>query len=132
MRVFRKTHFYFFQDNFNDAEFELDSWSPPDYKENPSFVDTIKGFDGYKSWARNLNQYWSKLGRQCKDDVSENPDKYSTIPLDNPFMISGGRIKEYRYVDSFWIIEGLLASEMYEVCSRIKLKIIKHLINKHF
>lgn len=30
-------------------------------------------------------------------------------------MITGGRFTEFHYMDSFWMIEGLLASEMYDV-----------------
>jgi alpha,alpha-trehalase len=32
----------------------------------------------------------------------------------NPFIIAGGRFKEFYYWDSYWIIRGLIVSEMYQ------------------
>ncbi|EJU03036.1 glycoside hydrolase [Dacryopinax primogenitus] len=39
----------------------------------------------------------------------------SLIPLNNTFVIPGGRFREQYYWDSFWILEGLLQSELYYV-----------------
>jgi alpha,alpha-trehalase len=32
----------------------------------------------------------------------------------NPFVIAGGRFKEFYYWDSYWIIRGLLVCEMFQ------------------
>ncbi|KAG1810845.1 glycoside hydrolase family 37 protein [Suillus subaureus] len=38
----------------------------------------------------------------------------SLIPLNHTFVIPGGRFREQYYWDSYWIIQGLLQSELYE------------------
>lgn len=39
--------------------------------------------------------------------------------MPNPFVIAGGRFLEFYYWDSFWIVKGLLVSEMYETARGI-------------
>lgn len=38
---------------------------------------------------------------------------YSIIPVPNPLIVPGGRFLEFYYWDSYWIIRGLLVTEMY-------------------
>lgn len=38
---------------------------------------------------------------------------YSIIYVDHPVIVPGGRFREFYYWDSYWIIKGLLHSEMY-------------------
>ncbi len=46
------------------------------------------------------------------DDVRDHPELYSMIYVPNPFVVPGGRFREFYYWDSYWIIQGLLISEM--------------------
>ena len=48
-----------------------------------------------------------------KDDVRENPDLYSIIYVPHPVIVSGGQLRDFCYWDSYWVIRGLLLSEMY-------------------
>jgi alpha,alpha-trehalase len=48
-----------------------------------------------------------------KDDVRKNPERYSLIHSAHPFIAPGGRFREFYYWDTYWIIKGLLASQMY-------------------
>ena len=66
------------------------------------------------NFAKDLHGRWKHLGRQIKSEVKLNPEKYSLIPLEHPFIVPGGRFREMYYWDSYWTIQGLLASEMYE------------------
>lgn len=50
-----------------------------------------------------------------KSDVEKNPDAYSIIHVNNPVIVPGGRFREFYYWDSYWIIRGLLLSEMFDV-----------------
>lgn len=38
----------------------------------------------------------------------------SLIPLNYTIVVPGGRYREIYYWDTFWIIEGLLKSELYD------------------
>ena len=62
--------------------------------------------------AKSLHGKWKHLGRKTHDKVKHDPDKYSLIYLENPFVVPGGRFRECYYWDSYWTILGLLASNM--------------------
>ncbi|VEN45451.1 unnamed protein product [Callosobruchus maculatus] len=46
--------------------------------------------------------------------VQEHPEQHSLIPVPNTFIIPGGRFKEFYYWDTYWIVKGLLLSDMLE------------------
>jgi len=58
-----------------------------------------------------------------KDDVRKHPDRYSLIHSAHPFVAPGGRFREFYYWDTYWIIKGLLASEMYNSTKSIILNL---------
>lgn len=102
----------FVEDNFKQ-EGELDEWTPPDFKTNPAFLNKIEDVSS-RNFAKKLVAIWPKLGRKVNDAVEKYPDRHSLIPLPNGFIIPGGRFKEIYYWDSYFIIKGLLISEMHE------------------
>lgn len=55
-----------------------------------------------------LRLYKNRLSTQ------NNPDLYSTIYVKNGVIVPGGRFLEFYYWDSYWIVNGLLHSEMYD------------------
>ncbi|XP_050685580.1 trehalase-like isoform X2 [Leptidea sinapis] len=101
----------FVNQNFDPEGSEFEEWSPPDWKDNPAFLQRIKD-PMLNQWASDLNKLWLDLGRKMKNDVKENQELYSIIYVDNPFIVPGGRFREFYYWDSYWIIKGLLISEM--------------------
>ncbi|EDW01419.1 GH21428 [Drosophila grimshawi] len=101
----------FVNSHFGDKGTELDAWTPPDWIEHPTFLDLIRDPD-LKQWGVDLNNIWKELGRKMKDDVHKNPEYYSIIPVPNPVIVPGGRFIEFYYWDSYWIIRGLLYSDM--------------------
>ncbi len=46
------------------------------------------------------------------DDVPDTPNFFSLIYVPHPFIIPGGRFREIYYWDSYWIVQGLLISQM--------------------
>lgn len=99
--------------NFDPAGSEFEDWSPSDWVENPAFLEGINDRD-LKTWAAQLNSLWKLLGRKMKDDVKENSHLYSIIYVPHPVIVPGGRFREFYYWDSYWIVRGLLLSEMYD------------------
>ena len=57
------------------------------------------------------------------DDVLHNPELYSMMYVPHPFIVPGGRFREFYYWDSYWIIQGLLLSEMNHTVGPRDLKI---------
>lgn len=98
---------------FEPAGQEFEDWSPTDWIPHPKFVDNIKDVE-FKEWVIKLNAIWKILGRKMKDEVKNNKDLFSIIWVPNPVIVPGGRFREYYYWDSYWIVQGLLLSEMYD------------------
>lgn len=103
--------FKFVNDNFLPAGNDLEEWSPADWNENPEFIDRIKDAN-LKEFASKLNALWKKLGRKISDDARQKPARSSLIVVKNPFIVPGGRFREYYYWDSYWVVDGLLACGM--------------------
>ncbi|KAJ3639867.1 hypothetical protein Zmor_003199 [Zophobas morio] len=91
---------------------EFEKWYPQDWIEDPKFLERIEDKE-FREWASDLNVYWKKLGRKMKKDVEMNQQLYSIIWVPNPVIVPGGRFREFYYWDSYWIVQGLLLSEMY-------------------
>lgn len=100
--------------NFDEPGQEFESWKPDDWTSHPKFADSIKD-PKLKQFALDLNQVWLDLGRKMKNEVKEHEDLYSIIYVQNPVIVPGGRFREFYYWDSYWIIKGLLLSEMTKV-----------------
>lgn len=99
-------------ENFASSN-ELTNWTLPDWTENPSILKRIQE-PKYREWAKHLNDIWNDLARKMTDDVEKHPDRHSLIYVKNGFIVPGGRFKEFYYWDSYWVIEGLLLSDMYQ------------------
>lgn len=103
----------FVRDNFEDAGQEFEVWNPSDWVEHPGFLDSVTD-EKFKQWARKLNKIWKTLGRKMKSHVQQNPDLYSIIWVPNPVIVPGGRFREFYYWDTYWIVQGLLLSDMHD------------------
>ncbi|XP_011875047.1 PREDICTED: trehalase-like [Vollenhovia emeryi] len=91
---------------------ELDNSTLPDWKEDPAILKSIRDSQ-YRDWAKRLNYIWKTLARKINGDLLVHPQRHSLIYVKNPFVIPGGRFKEFYYWDSYWIVEGLLLCEMH-------------------
>ncbi|XP_049881795.1 trehalase-like isoform X2 [Pectinophora gossypiella] len=101
----------FVSENFEPEGSEFEDWRPTDWKDNPAFLQRVKD-PLLHQWASDLNRLWLQLGRKMKDEVKYHQEQYSIIYVDNPVIVPGGRFREFYYWDSYWIIKGLLLSEM--------------------
>lgn len=104
----------FVVDNFEKEGSEFEPWTPTDWHQNPKFLDNVQD-PKLREFGRELHALWLKLGRKMKKEVEEQPELYSIIHVPNPVIVPGGRFREFYYWDSYWIIKGLLYSEMYSV-----------------
>lgn len=101
-------------ENFDPRGTEFEPWTPDDYTKTPAILNNIADKE-FKKFASDLNEVWLDLGRQMRKEVKENSELYSIIPVDNPVIVPGGRFLEFYYWDSYWVIRGLLISEMTHV-----------------
>jgi alpha,alpha-trehalase len=102
------------EENFDERGSEFEKWFPDDFKKNPEILNKINDKE-LRNFAQDLNGIWLELGRKMKKDVADNPELYSIIYVENPVIVPGGRFLEFYYWDSYWIIRGLLLTEMTNV-----------------
>ncbi|XP_025211781.1 trehalase isoform X1 [Theropithecus gelada] len=103
----------FVQEHFQAKGQELQPWTPADWKDSPQFLQKISDAK-LRVWAGQLHQLWKKLGKKMKPEVLSHPERFSLIYSEHPFIVPGGRFVEFYYWDSYWVMEGLLLSEMAE------------------
>lgn len=101
----------FVQSHFQPVGQELQSWTPEDWKDSPQFLQKISDAN-LRVWAEELHKIWKKLGKKMKAEVLSYPERSSLIYSKHPFIVPGGRFVEFYYWDSYWVMEGLLLSEM--------------------
>ncbi|XP_054459296.1 trehalase isoform X2 [Anoplopoma fimbria] len=90
---------------------EFESWTPPDWQDKPKFLGRIADQELH-NWAEKIHILWKSLGRKISVDVKDHPELYSQIYTPYPIVVPGGRFRELYYWDSYWVINGLLLSEM--------------------
>ncbi|XP_043337851.1 trehalase [Cervus canadensis] len=101
----------FVQEHFRAVGQELQPWTPGDWRDSPQFLQKILD-PKLRAWAGQLHQLWKKLGKKMKPEVLSHPEQFSLIYSRHPFIVPGGRFVEFYYWDSYWVMEGLLLSEM--------------------
>jgi alpha,alpha-trehalase len=99
---------------FKPERQELEAVAIEGFVENPAILNNISD-PIYKAWTGKVNSYWELLIRQTNQSALCQPGQCesSLIPLNHTIVVPGGRYGEIYYWDSFWILEGLLASELY-------------------
>ncbi|KAJ9595234.1 hypothetical protein L9F63_013471 [Diploptera punctata] len=119
----------FVREHFDDVGSEFETWYPPDWHGNPKIFNKIID-PKMKKFAKKLHSMWKYLGRKIKKNVADNPNLYSMVYVPNAFIVPGGRFREFYYWDSYWIIKGLLYSEMYDTVKGMLINYLE-LVNKY-
>jgi alpha,alpha-trehalase len=83
----------FVSDNFKQ-ENEFESWTPTDFTDNPTLLSRIED-KTIRQFAQDLVKIWPTLARKVKKEVLDYPEHYSLLPVDNGFIIPGGRFTEF-------------------------------------
>ncbi|VDL73542.1 unnamed protein product [Nippostrongylus brasiliensis] len=95
----------FLEENFSPPGSEMMSCTPPDWNPQPAKLMSIVD-PHLREWALKLNAIDPK--------IEETSSRHSLLFMPHMFIIPGGRFREFYYWDAYWIIKGLIASEMYD------------------
>ncbi|KAI0036264.1 Six-hairpin glycosidase-like protein [Vararia minispora EC-137] len=89
-----------------------------EFNPNPAFLGNVSD-PLVRAWAGIVHGYWTQLIRGTNaSTLCDGVTCESTlIPLNHTFVVPGGRFREQYYWDSFWIVEGLLVSELYGIAN---------------
>jgi alpha,alpha-trehalase len=91
--------------NFDLRNFVLENFEVP-------VITTVKVTEGLPL-REHLEQLWELLSRKAD---TANTNKYSSLlPLPHPYIIPGGRFREIYYWDSYFTMQGLAASNRYDL-----------------
>ena len=103
----------FLKDNFHPIGHDVSIVEPSDWTRKPSFLSKVAD-ESLHEFGESLNFKWKNLLR--KQDKSKMCSKCitSVIETSNPFIVPGGRFIEYYYWDTYWVIDGLLSSDMVQ------------------
>uniref|UniRef100_A0AC35GXD5 Trehalase n=1 Tax=Panagrolaimus sp. PS1159 TaxID=55785 RepID=A0AC35GXD5_9BILA len=104
--------------HFLAAGIELSNCTPDGFQDHPKKLMGIRD-KHLREWALQLNGIWKNLCKQMDEKVLKNPEKYSLLPLKHKFIAPGGRFREPYYWDAYWIIKGLMASELYDAAKQM-------------
>lgn len=118
----------FVSKNFENSK-EMEEWTPPDFTPSPGLLDKIHDKE-MRRFASDLVAIWPTLGRKISKPVFEKPRQYSLIGVPNGIIIPGGRFKEFYYWDTYWIIEGLLLSDMKDT-ARGMIENLLYMVDKY-
>ncbi|CAL8471668.1 g11210 [Coccomyxa elongata] len=100
------------QQHFRAAGSDLEPHIPSDFGPDPiDFLPEITD-TAVRTWALALHHLWPQLCRKVADTVLEHPERHSLLPLPGYFFIPGQRFRELYYWDTYWVIKGLLVSQM--------------------
>ncbi|XP_055369817.1 trehalase isoform X2 [Betta splendens] len=114
---------------FEEPGTEFESWTPPDWHEEPTFLGRIAD-QQLRDWAKKIHALWKSLGRKMRAGVQDHPELHSLIYAPHPVVVPGGRFREFYYWDSYWVVNGLLLSEMTDT-ARGMIQNFLHLVNRY-
>ncbi|TFY73373.1 hypothetical protein EWM64_g10639 [Hericium alpestre] len=111
--------------NFVDSKFggegtELEGLPIPDFNPSPSFLQNVTD-PLVRAWSGVVHGYWTQLIRGtnqsalCSEGDAGPKCESTLIPLNHTFVVPGGRFREQYYWDSYWIVQGLIKSELFDL-----------------
>ncbi|KAG5645457.1 hypothetical protein DXG03_006002 [Asterophora parasitica] len=110
----------FVNTDFKGEGLELEALILPNFKDDPSFLQNVTQ-PIVKAFSKIVHSYWKQLIRGTNAKTvcqgGSRGCESSLIPLNHTFVVPGGRFREQYYWDSFWIVEGLIESELLDIAN---------------
>ncbi|CAA7261546.1 unnamed protein product [Cyclocybe aegerita] len=107
----------FVETDFTGEGLELQALALPQFNPSPPFLNNVTA-DLPKAFAQTVHGFWTQLIRGTNQSTlcgSSGRCESSLIPLNHTFVVPGGRFREQYYWDSFWIVEGLIESQLLDI-----------------
>lgn len=109
----------FLVENFYAAGSDVVPHIPVDYTDYPTFLHEIKD-NNLRNFAHAVHRIWKDLVREFRPIGNDT----TFLQLPYPFVVPGGRFREFFYWDSYWIVEGLLVSGMVQTARNVLLNFL--------
>ncbi|KAI9066018.1 glycoside hydrolase family 37 protein [Trametes sanguinea] len=112
----------FLDNDFRGEGLELQAVEMANFNAQPAFLNNVSD-PLVKAFSQTVHGFWTQLIRQtnssalCPEGTEDGPCESSLIPLNHTFVVPGGRFREQYYWDSYWIVQGLLESELFDIAN---------------
>ncbi|KAI8986137.1 glycoside hydrolase [Trametes punicea] len=112
----------FLDNDFRGEGLELEAVALANFNAQPASLNNVSD-PLVKAFAQTVHGYWTQLIRQtnstalCPEGTENGPCESTLIPLNHTFVVPGGRFREQYYWDSYWIVQGLIQSELYDIAN---------------
>ena len=123
------------QNDFVGEGLELEAVALTEFNPSPSFLNNVS-LPLPRAFAQTVHGIWTQLIRATNTSTlcgSSGKCESSLIPLNHTFVVPGGlylsvlvcilttnlggRFREQYYWDSFWILEGLIESQLFGIAN---------------
>jgi neutral trehalase len=94
-----------------------------DWKTSIKLFEKIKDPE-LRAWSFVIHSKWQTLLRKVNYEKLCQGCVSSHLKLKYPFVIPGGRFREFYYWDTYWILHGLLISEMVDTAKGVLLNFL--------
>jgi hypothetical protein len=123
----------FLSKHFDEPGSEIQKTVPTDFTESPAppRIAAIQNAK-YRQWALALHALWKELGRSPSRAVSSSylqPKPLASLgdtSTSTLIVVPGGRFRESYYWDSYWIVEGLMVSNMQATARRVVQNLLEY------
>lgn len=113
----------FVNEYFLPAGSELYTVTPQDFSTNPAFLNGIAD-PRLRQFAKAVHGKWTNLVRSYNFSSTCGPECHSSLALPFPFVVPGGRFREFYYWDTYWILKGLIVSDMLDTALHVVLNLL--------
>lgn len=113
----------FVLDHFDPPGSELVPAAPSDFIPYPPAYSAIRD-PKLRQFAYDVHAIWPQLFRRHDASKYGGQAGVSSILVNNPFIVPGGRFREFYYWDTYWIVRGLLTSGMTNSTRDILLNVL--------
>ncbi len=115
----------FIDENYDAPGIDLMEHPLEDYRDEPPFLSGINN-KNVRDVTLELNGMWKRLSRIA---VPKEGRISTLLDLPHPFIVPGGRFREFYYWDTYFVLEGLLVSNMNKTAINI-IKNFVHIIDE--
>ncbi|KAJ7200622.1 glycoside hydrolase [Mycena pura] len=108
----------FFDTDYAGKGQELEAVPLPGVQADPPFLVNVTD-PLLNVFSKTVHGFWTQLVRGTSASTLCNGVKCKStlIPLNYMFIVPGGRFREQYYWDSFWIVDGLLDSQLFSIAN---------------
>lgn len=102
----------------HEPGYEIENAHFCDWQSRPKFIEYLNEEDLIE-FSLALNRIWLDLYKRVNTSKLADGGVSSHLPMRHPFVVPGGRFREFYYWDTYWTMEGLLVCGMRQTARKM-------------